>query len=82
MLISWLLIKKTKCKIYLVFNIFSKLGIYEAFLLFDQDSFCLYFWINLIFVKVNSDNQNKMKPVSVVEVYTTRFSHKFFLMKM
>ena len=49
-------------------NIFSKLGTYEDDFLFDQVSCCLYFWKNEIFVKVNSDKQDKMKSVCVVEV--------------
>ena len=46
--------------------------------LFEQDSYCLYFWENKNFVKKNSDNQNKIKCVRVVEVYTTKFSHSLF----
>ena len=60
----------------------SKLGTYENDFLFDQVSCCLYFWINQIFVKVNSDSWNKMKSVYVVEVYTTKFSHSLFLMNI
>ena len=41
-----------------------------------------YFGVIQIFVKVNSDNQNKMEPVTVVEVCTTKFSHSLFLLKI
>ena len=46
--------------------------------LFDEYSCCLCFWINQIFIKVSSDNKNNMKPLSVVEVYTTKLSHILF----
>ena len=61
---------------------FSKLGIYEDDFLFHADFCCLYFWIDQIFVKGDSDNQNKVKPVSVVEVYTSKFFHSLFLLKI
>ena len=49
---------------------FSKLGNYEDNFLLDQDSCCLFFLINQIFVKLNSDKWNKVKPVSVVEGFS------------
>ena len=49
---------------------------------FYQDSCCLDFWINQVFVKVNSDNGNNMKPVSVAKVYTNKFSQNLFLLKI
>ena len=49
-------------------------------LLFNQDSCCLYFHVNQIFVKVNSDHSNKVKSVTVAEIYTTKTSHGLFLL--
>ena len=56
-------------------NIFSKLG---TWFLFDQDSYGLYFWVNQIFVKVNSGNYNKMKPGSVVKIIRLSFLKAYF----
>ena len=43
---------------------------------------CIYFGVIKIIVKVNSYNQNKMKPVSSVEVYTTKFCHSLSIEKI
>ena len=48
----------------------------------DQDFCYLYFGEIQIFVKVNSDYYIKMRPVSVVEFYATKFSHSSFLLKI
>ena len=50
--------------------------------LFDHGSCYMYFWVNQIFVKVSSDNQKKLKHVSVAEVYTTKISCSLFLQKI
>ena len=42
----------------------------------------MYFGINQIFVKVSFANQNKVKPVSVVEIYAIKFSHSLILLKI
>ena len=34
------------------------------------------------FFKINSDNYSKMKPIGVVEVYTTKISYRLFLLKI
>ena len=58
----------------MVLNIFSKLGNYEdefylsEFLLLAFEKVNL--WKSKIFVKVNSDNLNNMKSVSVVEAFS------------
>ena len=58
----------------MVLNIFSKLGNYEdefnlsEFLLLAFDKVNL--WKSKIFIKVNSDNLNNMKPVSVVKAFS------------
>ena len=49
--------------------------------LFDQYFCYLYFEEIQIFVKGNSDYYIKMKPVSVVDSYATKFSHSLFLLK-
>ena len=46
--------------------------------LFYQDICYLYFSVNQIFVKINSDNQNMIKPVGVVEAYTTKISYLYW----
>ena len=42
----------------------------------------MYFGINQVFVKVSFANQNKVKPVSVVEIYAIKFSHSLILLKI
>ena len=41
---------------YLVLNIFSKLETYDDDFLFDEDSCCLYFWINQILKMIEPAN--------------------------
>ena len=38
---------------------------------------CLYLGKSIFFFKTNFDSENKWKPVSVAEAYTTTFSHDF-----
>ena len=51
-----------------------------------QDFCCLYFWINQIFAKVNSDNYNKMKskfiPLSfLIACFYWKFRKELYLLK-